>query len=209
MGTQLPLPERGTAPNFRPMSVAAEWLHESMPLGMEVGLGPGDFVIWGSRSPPEKGAESPKFSAHVYCGQTAGWINMVLDVEVGLSPGDLVLDGDPAPPKKGGGAALPNVWPISIVAKRLDASRCHLVLRMASAQRTLLDGDPASLPKKGAEPLPQIFGLCLLWPNGWMDQDDTWHRGIGLDLHDSVRSTQLPPEKRAHPCTLTQFLARV
>ena len=22
-----------------------------------------------------------------------------------------------------------------------------------------------------------IFGPCLLWPNGWMDQDGTWHRG--------------------------------
>jgi len=33
----------------------------------------------------------------------------------------------------------------------------------------VLDGDPAPLPKKGAE--PPIFGLYLLWPNGWMDQD--------------------------------------
>ena len=37
----------------------------------------------------------------------------------------------------------------------------------------VLDGDPAPLPKKGAEPLPQIFGLCLLWPNGWTDQYGT------------------------------------
>jgi len=38
----------------------------------------------------------------------------------------------------------------------------------------LLDGDPALLPKKGAES-SQIFGPCLLWPNGWMDQDGTWY----------------------------------
>jgi len=31
-------------------------------------------------------------------------------------------------------------------------------------------------PKKEAEP-HQIFGPCLLWPNGWMDQDHTWHGG--------------------------------
>jgi len=31
-------------------------------------------------------------------------------------------------PKKGA-EPLPNFWPISIVAKRLDASRCHLVWR--------------------------------------------------------------------------------
>ena len=29
--------------------------------------------------------------------------------------------------------------------------------------------------QKGAE--PPIFGPCLLWPNGWMDQDATWYGG--------------------------------
>jgi len=47
-------------------------------------------------APPHKG------EAHVYCGQTAAWIKMLLGTKVGLSPGDFVLDGDPAPPKKGG-----------------------------------------------------------------------------------------------------------
>jgi len=36
----------------------------------------------------------------------------------------------------------------------------------------VLDGDQA--PPKGAQ--PPIFGPCLLWPNGWMDQDDTVQR---------------------------------
>jgi len=40
---------------------------------------------------PKRGGD-PKFSAHVYWGQTAGWIKMVLGTEVGLSPGDFVLD---------------------------------------------------------------------------------------------------------------------
>ena len=39
----------------------------------------------------------------------------------------------------------------------------------------VLDGDPATLPKMGAD--PQILGACLLWPNGWMDEVGTWHRG--------------------------------
>ena len=38
----------------------------------------------------------------------------------------------------------------------------------------VLDGDPAPSPQKGAEPPSPIFGPCLLWPNGWMDQDGTW-----------------------------------
>jgi len=48
------------------------------------------------KSPPQKGAEPPKFSAHVYCGQTAGWIKTALGMEEGLSPGDFVLNGDPS-----------------------------------------------------------------------------------------------------------------
>jgi len=61
---------------------------------------------------------------------------MALGMEVGLGPGHIVLDGDPAPLREKGGIP-PNVRPIFIVAKRLDASRCHLVWRLASAQATL------------------------------------------------------------------------
>jgi len=102
-----------------------------MPLGMDVGLSPGDFELDGDPVPPlpKRGSSPPpKFSAHVYCGQTAGCIKMPLGKTVGLSPGDSVLDGDPAPlsPQRGW-SPLPNFRLISIVAKRLDASRCHLV----------------------------------------------------------------------------------
>jgi len=37
-----------------------------IPLGMDVGLSPGDFVLDGDPSPPQKGSKAPKFSAHVY-----------------------------------------------------------------------------------------------------------------------------------------------
>jgi len=57
----------------------------------------------------------------------AAWINKALGMEIGLGPGDFVLHGDPDPSSKGGEAPLPNFQPISIVAKRLDVSRCHLV----------------------------------------------------------------------------------
>jgi len=58
-------------------------------------------VRWGSSSPSPKG-QSPQFSAHVCCGQTAGWIKMPLGTEVGLGPGHIVLDGDRAPPPQKG-----------------------------------------------------------------------------------------------------------
>ena len=51
----------------------------------------------GTPLPSPKGVGAPKFLAHVHCGQTAGWMKVVLGMEVGLSPGDFVLDGDPVP----------------------------------------------------------------------------------------------------------------
>jgi len=74
-----------------------------MLLGMEVGLSLGNFVQDGD--PSSTKGHSPQFSAHLCCGQTAGWMKMPLGREVGFGPGDIVLDGD------------------------LDGSRCHLVRR--------------------------------------------------------------------------------
>ena len=74
-----------------------------MPLGMDVGLSPGDFVLDGEPVPAlRQGGGAPKFSAHVYCGQVAGCIKMPLGMEVGLSLRDIVLDVDPAAPRKKG-----------------------------------------------------------------------------------------------------------
>jgi len=98
-----------------------------MPLGMEVGLNPGDFVLDGDPTPTPKGVEPAKFSAHVYCVQTAARIKMPLGTEVGLGLCDIVFDVDPATPRK----------------------RTH--------------------------PPHPIFGPCLLWPNGWMDEDAAWY----------------------------------
>ena len=120
-----------------------------MSLGMVLGLGPGDFVLdCTPLSSPKARGKVPKFSAHVYCGQTAGWMKLVLAMEVGLSPDDFMLDGNPAP-----------------------------------------------RPRKGA-PCP-IFGLFLLWLNGWMDKDATSHED-SLSPGDSVTETQLP--LNAHAC---------
>jgi len=104
----------------------AGWI--KMPLSMEVGRGPGNSVLDGNPAPhSQKGGGALQFSVNVYCGQTAGWITMTLAVEVGLIPGHTVLHGDPAPPPKRG--HIPNFRRMSIVAKGLDGSRCHLVQR--------------------------------------------------------------------------------
>jgi len=55
-----------------------------MPLGVEVGLGPGEIVLVGDPAPPtERGAAALHFLAHVCCGQTAGWIKIQVGTEAG------------------------------------------------------------------------------------------------------------------------------
>ena len=119
-----------------------------------------------------------------------GWIKVPLGTNVGLSPGDFVLDGDPVSlPKKG--AESPNFRPMFIVAKRLDGLRCHLVWMQASAQATLCPMG-TQLPR-GPHP---IFSPCLLWPNGWMDQDATWYGSWSRPRPHCVRRGLSSPRER-------------
>jgi len=68
------------------------------------------------------------------------------------------------------------LWRWCTVAKRkmklgmqVGLGPCHIVLDMTQFP----------LPQRGTAVTaqPQIFGPCLLLPNGWMDQDVTWHGG--------------------------------
>jgi len=76
-------------------------------------------VKWGS-SFPRKGHCTPHFTAHVYCGEMAGWIKMLLNTEVDLGPGHIVLDGPSSPQK--GAEQPPSLQPLSVVAKRSPIS---------------------------------------------------------------------------------------
>jgi len=96
-----------------------------MSLGIEIGLGPDDIVLDRDPAPPpQKGSEPPpKFSAHVYCGQTAGWMEMPLGTKVDLHPGNTVLDGVPAPRERGH-SSPPSFRSMSIVATVAHLSYC-------------------------------------------------------------------------------------
>jgi len=117
-GHSSPLQKKGHSPQFLAhvcCGQTAGWI--KTPLGTEVDLGPGHFVLDGFPAVGERGTAPHLISAHAYCGhgrpsqlllcscyccQTAGCIKMPPAMEVSLSPGDLVLDGDPAsPPLKG------------------------------------------------------------------------------------------------------------
>ena len=77
-----------------------------MPLGTDVGVDRNDIVFSGDPAlpPPKKGTDHTQFLAHIYCGQTAGWIKMPLGTEIELGPDDVVLDGvlETQPPPKTG-----------------------------------------------------------------------------------------------------------
>ena len=131
---------------------------------MEVGLGPGNFVLDGNPiSLPKKGAvPPPQFSAHFYCGQTAGCIKMPLGTEVGIGLLDTMFAVDPATTRKKGTPTptqfLAHVycgqmagWMKTPLGTEVDLSPGHIVL----------DGVPA--PAKRAQQ-PPLFGPCLLWP---------------------------------------------
>ena len=125
---------------------------------------------------PEKGQSPLPILAHACYGKTAGWIKRPLGTEVGVGPGDIVLDGDALPPsQKGRGRAAPQFsahvyrgqtarWIKMPLGTEVGLGPGHIVL----------DGDPARLAQKGTAP---NFGPCMLWPNGWMDQDATWYWG--------------------------------
>ena len=154
---------------------------------------------------PTRGRSPQIFSAHVYCGQTAGWIKMPLCTKVGLSPGDSVLDGDPAPTPKG---AEPHI----IFGPRLlwsngciDQDATWYGGRL-QPRRLCVRWDPAPTPK-GAEP-HLIFGPRLLWPNGCMDQDATWYGCRPRPTRDCVRCGSIATPKKGTP-TCAQFLANV
>jgi len=58
----------------------------------------------------------------------------------------------------------------------------------------VLDGDLA-LSIKGAR--PPVFGPCLLWPNGWMDEDSTWYGSRHQPRPLCVRRVPSSPAKGA------------
>jgi len=89
-----------------------------MPLGMEIGLSPGVFVLDGDPTPSPTRAEPPIFGPRLL------WPNGCMDQNATWYGGrprptrHCVVDGDPVTPRKK--AHPPNFLPMSIVAKRLD-----------------------------------------------------------------------------------------
>ena len=125
-----------------------------MKLGTDVPSTEATLFQMGNQPSASKRRHSPQFSAHVRCGQTAGWIKMPLGMEVGLGPGDFVLDGDPAPlkgaqsPISGPCLLWPNGW--------MDEAGTWHGGRPQPRRLCVRRGPRSTLRKMGAEPPPQF-----------------------------------------------------
>jgi len=121
-----PLPKKGSepAPQFSTNFYCAKTAGcITMPLGMQVGLSPGDFVFDGDPAPSQKGggASSPIF------GPCLLWPNSWIDQDGTWHGGGPwsrphCARWGPSSPRQIRGQSAPNFRPIFIVAKRLDAS---------------------------------------------------------------------------------------
>jgi len=133
------------------------WMHQDATC-MEVGLSPGDFVLDGDAALLPKMGQSPQFSAHVYCGQTARCINMPLGMDLGLSPDDIMLDGYPVhPPQKGDGPPSPIFGPCLFWPHGWAVQDGTWRGGIPWSRHIVLDVEPAPFPQKGAEPPPQFW----------------------------------------------------
>jgi len=100
---------------------------------------------------------------------------MPLATEVVVGLGDIALDGDLSP-VKGGSKKSPAFRPM-YCGQTASWIKMPLGTEVGlGPSHIVLDGDPAP-SKRGTAPSPPIFGRCLLWPNGWMDQYATWYEG--------------------------------
>jgi len=140
-----------------------------MKLGKELGLGPGHIVLDGDSAPPPHWGRAPNFGPCPLC--LNGWLDQAATW--------YCLRWGPISPK-GGGDSCPLLFGECIVAKGLDGSTWNnWYWGMPRPRPRCVRWGPSSPnpnPKSGTAH-PRIFGPCLLWPNGWMDQDATWYEG--------------------------------
>ena len=113
----------------------------------------------------------------VYCGQTVGWIKMPLGTvlatlrQIGAQP----LSSSRG--KKEWGAHHPHFLAHVYCGQTAEWIKMLLCTEIGLGPRhIMLDGDLACPFRKGHSSRP-LFGPCLLWPNGWVEQGVTWYGG--------------------------------
>jgi len=128
-GDPAPLPQKGSeSPIFGPCLLCPNaWMDQDATRYVCRPRPKRHCVRWGLISHSPKGAQPPIFGPYLL------WPNGLMEPDVTWYGGrprprrHCPRWGPSSPPKKE--AEPPNFWPLSVVAKRLDASRCHLVWR--------------------------------------------------------------------------------
>jgi len=171
MGTQLPSQKGGSAPLiFCPFLLWPNgWMHQD---GTWYGGRPQPrrrCVRWGPNPLPKKGWSHPNFGPRLL------WPNGCIDQAVTWYGGRprptrrCVRWGTSSPPLKG--HSPPSFRPNFVVAEWTKMPLGMAVV--LDSGDFVFDADPVT-PKK-AHPRHPIFGLCLLWPNGWIGEDASWY----------------------------------
>ena len=145
----------------------------------------------GTQLPQKKGTlQLPThFLAYVYCGQTAGWMETLLGTEVDLGPCHIVLDGVPLPRE---GHSSPRLFSAHVYCGHGRPSQLLL--------SSCTNGRPKTVCHMLSDRCP-VLSVCdvgVLWPNGWMDQDETWQADRPRPWPHCVRWGPSCPSPKGH-----------
>jgi len=147
-----------------------------MALGMQVGLSPVDIVLDGDTAPlPQKGTENPPILGPFLLWPN-GWMHQDATWYGGRpQPRRLCVRWGPRTlPQKG---RSPNQFSAHVYCGQKAAwIKMPLCMEVGLSVRDIVfDVDPATPRRNGHSHPHPIFGPCLLWSNGWMDEDAAWY----------------------------------
>jgi len=108
-------------------------------------------------------------------------------------------------PKKGGGRAPSQFSAHFYCSQTAGCIKMALGMELGLSLGDCVRWGPRPFPNNRAWS-PAIFGPCLLWPNGWMDQDSTWYGGRTRPGGIVLDGDPAPPLLKGH---IPQFSANV
>ena len=160
-------------------------------------------VRWRPSSPsPKRGIAAIHFSAHVYCGQMAGWIKIQDATLYGGTPwprGHCVRWGPSSPTERGTVGLcgfprrfLPYFYFQFGCKRQLDVVYRHFWTTVRSNGRPMLqDHSP-------------VCNVGVLWPNGWKHQSATWYGARPWPRRPCVRWGSSSPRGQGY-CSPSHF----
>jgi len=109
-------------------------------------------------------------------------------------PKRLCVRWGPSSPRKKGGTAPTQFLVHVYCGQTAGWIKMPLGTEVNLCPGDVLDGSQLSL--KGAQ--PSVFGSCLLWPNGWLDDDATWYGSRPRPKAHCVKREPSSPPGKGH-----------